>query len=177
MGLLFLVGLASAPRFDQLVPVFLVTAALAALAGWVAWHRRQHRRAARLRLAELLALSPEAFEAWVADCFRERGYAVRRTGATGDHGIDVLATRRGETIVIQCKRYRDRTVGEPTLRDLFGAMHASQATRACLVTTGTFTPAARAWAKDKPIELWDQATVMHLALTTPATTAPAAAVA
>jgi restriction system protein len=70
------------------------------------------RQAAGKRLDELLALTPAEFEAWVGARFRDQGYMVRRTGATGDHGMDLLATRGTERVVIQCKRYQG-SVGEP----------------------------------------------------------------
>jgi len=86
---------------------------------------------------------------------RELGYRVKTTGMGGDHGADLLAERPGELAIVQCKRYRTWSVGEPVLRDLFGAMHDFGAQRAYLVTTGELTAAARAWARGKPIAIWD----------------------
>jgi hypothetical protein len=103
----------------------------------------------------LRGLAPAAFEAWVGDRFRELGYEVRATPYQGDHGADLLATRAGETVVVQCKHHPAGTVGEPVLRDLFGTLHHFGATRAILVTTGRVTPAAREWVRDKPLEAWD----------------------
>lgn len=45
------------------------------------------------------------------------------------------------------------------------------ATRAVLVTTAYFTPAAVAWANDKPIELWDGRHITRLGFAVPATPA------
>jgi len=105
---------------------------------------------------QLAALSPIDFEHWCANRLRVLGYAVRHVGGQGDHGIDLLAEKDRERVVVQCKRFTGkRTVGEPQIRDLFGAMHAEQAARAIVMNAGYFTGEALAWAKGKPIELWD----------------------
>src|SRR2546426_577953 len=103
----------------------------------------------------LSRLAPEAFEVWVGDHFRAMGYEVRLTPIHGDHGADLLVERDGEIIVVQCKHRPNGSVGEPVLRDLFGAMHHFSAARAILVTTGRVTEAARGWLRGKPIEALD----------------------
>jgi hypothetical protein len=100
-------------------------------------------------------LSPTAFEKWMGERFRELGYSVRLTLASGDHGVDLIVIRDGETVVVQCKRYRATTVGEPILRDLYGAMHHAGASRAILVTTGRLTRGALEWSNGKAVEMWD----------------------
>jgi hypothetical protein len=80
---------------------------------------------------------------------------VLRTPFRGDHGIDLNVERQDERAIVQCKHWPGRAVGEPVLRDLYGTLHHVAAQSAYLVTTGSATPAARDWAKDKPIHLWD----------------------
>lgn len=46
---------------------------------------------------------PRAFEAFCQLLWQKMGYLTRRTGSSGDHGVDVLAWRDGEAILIQCK--------------------------------------------------------------------------
>jgi hypothetical protein len=41
------------------------------------------------------------------------------------------------------------------MRDLYGTLHHTGAQSAYLVTTGSATPAAREWARGKPITIWD----------------------
>ena len=104
---------------------------------------------------DLRRLSPDNFEELVAAFFRQFGYKVRRTGRSGDHGIDLLIyTKKDGKWVVQCKRWRG-SVGEALIRELYGAMHHEQAQRAFLMTTGTLTPSAVSWAKGKPITLYD----------------------
>ncbi len=104
---------------------------------------------------DLLNISPSQFEKMVLELYNLRGYKARRTGATGDHGVDVIVqTPNGKKWVIQCKRWRG-SVGEPVVRDFFGTMHHEKADRGILVTTGTFSNQARNWAKGKPLTLID----------------------
>jgi restriction system protein len=125
------------------------------------------RRATGKRLEDLRSMTPHDFEHWVGARFRDLGYKVRNTGKSGDHGIDLVANRGNEKVVVQCKRYRHTTVGEPEVRDLYGAMQHEAADRAYLVTTGRFTAAAIAWTKGKPIELWDGQNLGRLGFATP----------
>ncbi len=141
-----------------------------ALAGLIAtgvtwsWalHVERAQNAAGKRLEELQSLNPDAFEEWVGARFRDQGYRVEVAGAQGDHGIDLVVSRAGERAIVQCKNYRAWSVGEPVLRDLFGAMHAAGADRAYLVTSGRLTDPASAWVRDKPIEVWDDERLAQL---------------
>jgi len=107
------------------------------------------------KIEDLLALSPEDFEALVAALFRAYGHQAQVSGGTADHGIDVIIqTEEGEKWIVQCKRYKG-SVGEPVIRDLYGTMLHEEAQKAYLVTTGSFTSQAVVWAGDKPIILYD----------------------
>lgn len=105
-------------------------------------------------LAYLKQMDPTVFEYLTALLFEERGYPAAASGKPGDEGVDVLL-RDGEYVgVVQCKRY-DGSVGQPTIRDLYGTMMHNGAEEAYLVTTGTVTRQARDWAFGKPISLID----------------------
>ena len=146
-----------------LVPILTATASVGLAWAWAIIGARPPG-GPELTLRELKALSPTQFEAWVAARFAERGYQVRLTGMPGDHGVDLLAVRGKEVAVIQCKHYRRRTVGEPVLRDLYGAMHGLRAHRAYLVTTGRLTGPARRWIEGKPITVWEGPDLTRLLL-------------
>jgi Holliday junction resolvasome RuvABC ATP-dependent DNA helicase subunit len=104
--------------------------------------------------ARVQTMTGDEFEEFVASLYWKLGYAVETTGQSGDHGVDLLMRKDGKLVVVQCKRW-DGAVGEPVLRDLFGAMTSAQAERAILVTTGFFTASAFAFAEGKHIELVD----------------------
>ncbi len=132
------------------------------IAALVSLHSRWAGVSCNKALRELRVMDPVAFENWVAQRFRELGYSVKTTKTTGDHGIDLVVHKGPVFGVVQCKRWGG-VVGEPILRDLYGAMHDRRAGRAFLVTTGDFTAAARHWAEGKPIELWDGDRLTQLA--------------
>jgi hypothetical protein len=134
------------------------------------WWKVRPTRARALGLQQMQALTPSAFEEYVAQrLFARQGYHVVNTRDTKDGGIDVLLTdRNGRQAVVQCKRYRN-TVGEEIVRDLYGTMVHSGATHGFLVTTSTISPAARKWADGKPITLIDGATLEKLVRSQPRT--------
>ena len=101
------------------------------------------------------------FEHWVADLFRRSGFQVETTQASGDHGVDLRVSRDHRLVVVQCKRW-DSAVGEPILRDLYGAMMAANANSGCLVTTGSFTAQAQRFAEGKPLCLMGWDTLMEV---------------
>lgn len=117
-----------------------------------------------LNVDQLYALSPGAFEAYVGQLFRRKGYKVTLRGRTGDQGVDVeLIKPDGQRAIVQCKRYRT-TVGSETVRELFGTLIHERAAYAFLVTTAEISTAARSWAHNKPITLIDGQTLVQIAL-------------
>lgn len=136
-------------------PAFFIATVAVVAVWWWAIIVIRNSRAAGKRLDELKAMTPIEFEEWVAARFKDLGYKVKATAVSGDHGVDLVARRENEKVVIQCKRYRDSTIGEPVMRDLYGTMQHESADRAYLVTTSYLTPAALSWSRGKPIEMWD----------------------
>jgi hypothetical protein len=76
----------------------------------------EHYPKSLLLLDTLNAMDGRDFEHWSAGMFKRQGYAVNITGATGDHGIDLILAKDGQTTAVQCKRWAD-PIGEPVLRD------------------------------------------------------------
>ena len=114
-------------------------------------------------VAQMLALEPDEFENWVGILFKLVGYQVKNTQYVADHGIDLEVSGQGLSLgLVQCKRYRG-TVGEPTIRDLYGTMMHERADHGWLATTGGISRQARAWATGKPIALWDGQQLADLA--------------
>jgi predicted RNA-binding Zn-ribbon protein involved in translation (DUF1610 family) len=111
---------------------------------------------------DLRRLSPSEFEELVVELFVAEGHKAKRTGSIGDHGVDVVVkAANGEKWVVQCKRWRG-SVGEPVIRDFHGVMQHEKADRGVLVTTSTFTPQAREWARGKPISLREGKEIISL---------------
>lgn len=114
---------------------------------------------------QLNSLSGVDFEHLCATLISGMGFQVEVTKASGDGGIDIIANSstplyKGRYI-IQCKRYAG-TVGEPILRDLYGVVMSERANKGILMTTGTFTRSAIAFAEGKPLELIDISGIQSL---------------
>jgi HJR/Mrr/RecB family endonuclease len=106
------------------------------------------------RLDEIKSLTPIEFERYVGRFFEQIGYNVQATATTGDEGVDLFLRKNNKIIVVQCKKY-DGTVGQPVVRELYGAMIHHRADEAYLITTGTISMPAQRWAANKPIQLVD----------------------
>ena len=118
---------------------------------------------------DLKGLSGDDFELLVVELFRRQGHQARRVGQWGDHGVDIVVdSTDGQKWIVQCKRWTSRWIGEPLVRDLFGAMHHEGADRCILVTTSWFSHPARRWARGQPVELIDGNQLLRLVRQLPA---------
>lgn len=107
-------------------------------------------------------LTDSELEEFAKQIYGKMGYKVKLTGQTGDHGVDVHLTNPNQEIeLVQCKQWR-KPVGEPTVRDLYGAMMHSGAVRGWLWAPNGFSKPARRWVKGKPIVLVDDEEIGRL---------------
>lgn len=103
------------------------------------------------------------FEKLVAVLYEEKGYRVeRRGGAHPDGGVDLVIRpqRGGNSIIVQCKHWKARHVGEPVIRELLGSQKVECATRAILITLRGYHPGARAMAQQQQVELLEEAQIV-----------------
>jgi restriction system protein len=106
------------------------------------------------RTMQVEALDPYEFEGYIEEFYRRRGYLLTpRGGRSADGGVDLVAEKRDERLIIQCKHWRVRSVGIRPVRELWGVVDHESATGAVLVTSGGFTPEAVAFARGKRLEL------------------------
>lgn len=107
---------------------------------------------------DINSLSGIEFEKVCQKLVENMGFETETTKASGDGGIDLIAYNHQPLLsgkyIIQCKRYTG-SVGEPIIRDLYGVITSERANKGILMTTGTFTKSAIAFADGKPIELID----------------------
>lgn len=112
---------------------------------------------------KLYKMSPKAFERYVAELFRQKGYRVAVRGRSGDLGVDLeVADKQERRAIVQCKRYR-ATVGAEVVRELYGTLIHEQVAHAFLVTTADISEAAREWALGKPMTLIDGRMLVEIA--------------
>lgn len=117
----------------------------------------EHLYIRRQTLRSLQTLDPVTFERYVGHLFELEGYRVAFTPRSGDEGIDLwLAAPDGRRLPVQCKRYSaEHRIGSPVLQTFSGALRKALAAEGYVVTTSTFTPAARTWAEQEGLHLID----------------------
>jgi restriction endonuclease Mrr len=131
-----------------------------------ALRRRELARAQRTRLRKLVtlrAMTSRDFEHTVAELYERLGYQTELTVAVGDFGADVIATREGRRMVIECKRYAaSLKVNRQTLQQLQSAMNVYDAQSAACVTTSTFTRQAVDFARKWNMDVVDGPRLLQL---------------
>lgn len=110
-------------------------------------------------MGSLDTLSGIEFERLISVLLERMGFCAAMTKASGDGGVDVVATLdrplvRGRYL-IQCKRYApDCPVGAAAVREFYGALTADRnAVKGILITTSGFTAQALEFAQGSPVEL------------------------
>lgn len=83
------------------------------------------------------------FERFCAALLCTEGYeVVRKGGARPDGGVDLIAEKGGERILVQCKHWRTWTVKENVIREMLGSMtHFQVRSGAIYVLSGWTRPA------------------------------------
>lgn len=96
------------------------------------------------------------FEKFCAALLCSEGYEVeRKGGAQPDGGVDLVATKNGELLLVQCKHWRTWTVQEKVIRELLGSMTHFKVNRGALYTLKGWTQPAGAFATEHQIVLAD----------------------
>ena len=101
-------------------------------------------------LESVRGINPTAFERLVVNLLEEMGYGYgQQVGRSGDGGIDGVISQDTlglEKIFIQAKRWDDKVgsrVGGRVVNEFAGALLAHGATKGVLITTSTFSGAAK----------------------------------
>ena len=115
--------------------------------------RQQAERARQRKLTGYwMSLSGIQFEHELGSLYRQLGYQVQLTPASGDQGIDLILRKDGDTTIVQCKSY-NRPVGPAAARELYGALIDCGAKNAVLACTAGFTQGVFDFVRGKPITL------------------------
>lgn len=163
VGLHFVLAASEIDTFAGLLPIVALIAAFLVLTVWVVLTvgamRRKVEMLASDTLDEVRCLSHQEYVALVGEALRGEGYTV----VDGFGGLDFIAERQDEKLLVICRRGNKRRVGVNVVRELDSAMAAEKATAGLIVTTGDYTKAARRFAGGKPIRLMeDDALVVFL---------------
>lgn len=86
--------------------------------------------------------TPIDFEHGCANLLNQNGWVARATQASGDQGIDVIATYGNVKAVFQVKKY-SQPVGNSAVQEIIAGKAFEQAHVAAVVTNSTFTASAK----------------------------------
>ena len=98
------------------------------------------------------AMDPIDYERHCAMLLQRAGWQTRMTALSGDQGADVIATRGGKTLVVQCKLY-STPVGNKAVQEAHAARTFQQAHYAAVVTNAGFTLSAKQLANVSRVSL------------------------
>ncbi|MEP7185273.1 MAG: restriction endonuclease, partial [Rhodanobacter sp.] len=134
--------------------MLLVVCWIAAIASFIGRARRRKLLDSQTGIDSLRQMSWQQFEQLTGEAFRRQGYAVEETGLGGaDGGIDLILRMNGQTTLVQCKQWQNQQVGVKIVREMYGLLLHHLAAGVKIVALGNYTPDARDFAHDKPIEL------------------------
>ena len=94
------------------------------------------------------------FEHWCSRKIEEQGWVVVVTKASGDQGVDVVASRDSITVAVQCKRY-STPIGNKAVQEAFSGAKHYNADLAVVIGTGGFTVSAQELARATNVILLD----------------------
>jgi formylglycine-generating enzyme required for sulfatase activity len=130
--------------------------------------QEEKERAERQRLAELAqsgqilnSLSPQEFELIILEAFSRQGFKTTHTSFSGDEGVDGFIEKGNTKIAIQCKKYND-SIGQPAIRDFYGAMMHFNCDEGIFVTTSDYSDPAKDFVKNKKIQLFNRQKTLNL---------------
>ncbi len=124
--------------------IAVVVCAWRALLAWLD-HRRDLRRDALYRAtgqAAVDAMTGVEFEHYVAAVLRGIGYTVELTRATGDFGVDLIATKDGVRTAVQCKR-QNRVVNGSAIQQVVAGAAVHDCDTTMVVSNHRYTRAAQ----------------------------------
>lgn len=143
-------------------PLQVIVPVLCLLGALVSFLRRRKREllvtnVAQSRSADALsAMSWREFETLVGEAFRLQGYQVTEQGGSqADGGVDLVLRKGNEKFLVQCKQWKAYKVSVDVVRQLYGVMAAQGAAGGFVITSGSFTPDAQAFADGRNVKLVD----------------------
>jgi Restriction endonuclease len=121
------------------------------------WFRHFHDNQKQKRAGdpEFKNFSGTDFEIYLAKVLKENGFEdICGTSATGDQGADLIVKHGSRRIVIQAKCWQG-SVGNEAVQEVVAAVGFYHADEGWVITSGTFTPSAKALAQENNVRLID----------------------
>lgn len=98
-------------------------------------------------VSALSSKNPYDFEKQCANILKECGWDARATQKSSDQGVDVIATKNGKIVAIQCKLY-SKPVGNKAVQEVNTGKLYYKADYAAVVSNNTYTASAQQLARN-----------------------------
>lgn len=108
-----------------------------------------------LTIDDIDLMTGQEFEELVSELFERMGYKTEITKASGDQGIDVLATKGNIKLGIQAKCYSG-SVGNAAIQEAVAGKAYYNLDKVLVLTNSTFTASAIELAQVNNVVLWDR---------------------
>lgn len=127
------------------------------------WYIKNEKKQKILRagMDEIDRMAGIQFEHYLGALFKEKGYNVQYTPASGDYGADLLLRKGSRTIAVQAKRYGS-TVGVKAVQEVNAAKGYYRTNEAWVITNNTFTKNACSCADRLNVLLIDRSDLINL---------------
>ena len=132
-------------------------AVIAALAARRQWHLPSAARVAEVHQA-LATTAWQAFALLLEASFRRSGYTVR---LSKNIAVDFELERQGRRMLVCARRWKSARTGLEALRGLQAARDATDTPDALYIGLGSLTDAARLFATENRITVWQAAELAH----------------
>lgn len=118
----------------------------------------QEKKFMGIQIADIDSMTGIEFEQYLQKLLTSQGYSVHMTQASGDLGVDLVASRDGDKIAIQAKRYNTR-VSRHAISDAVAGMYHYDCNKTMVITSNYFSPGAVALAQSTECILIDRDTL------------------
>ena len=119
----------------------------------------RHNKLKKSGILNVDEMTGRQFEEYLRVLFRERGYQVQLTPATGDYGADLILSAKDQKIVVQAKRYK-KNVGLKAVQEISTAKNHFNADECWVVTNSYYTEPAKKLAASNRVRLVDRELLM-----------------
>jgi restriction system protein len=92
------------------------------------------------------------YELYVAGILRNGGWDTQVTPQSGDHGADIIATKDGRRVAVQCKFFSSK-VGNSSVQEIYSAKDFYECHSAVVVSNAEYSRAARKIASSLSVAL------------------------
>lgn len=117
---------------------------------------RHHFRYRDLQMESVDIMDGAEFEAFCAYLLRRNSFKhIEVTQASGDQGIDVIGTKKGERVGFQCKRYTG-FVGNKAVQEVWAGQNYYKLDAAAVITNSEFSDSAKELAEQLGVMLIDR---------------------